>query len=124
MTTRTSSSPAGLADRGPHLVLHDLGDGRFRFELRSTVNAPLLSGGPIAGTGDLQADGRALLSLMRDETRLGVVDTPEGHCLSLAAPDGTPVGRSRPMADARLAEANLKLVRIQVARAQVVVAAR
>lgn len=124
MTTRTSSSHAGIGDALPHLVLHDLGDGRFRFELRSSVNAPLLSGGPIPGTGDLSSDGQALLRLMRDETRLGVVDTPEGHCLELKAPDGATVGRSRPIADVRLAEANLKLLRIQVARAQVTLAPR
>ena len=40
------------------------------------------------------------------------------------APPADAVGRSRPMADARLADANLKLVRIQVARAQVTIAPR
>ncbi len=124
MTTRTSYSHAGAGDTAPHLVIHDLGEGRFRFELRSSVNAPLVSGGPIPGTGNLLADGHALLMLMRDESRLGVIDTPDGHCIELKDPDGATVGRSRPMADARLAEANLKLVRIQVARAQVTVTAR
>lgn len=113
----------GPAPSRPRLVLTDLGDRSFRFALRSQVNAPLLTGGPLTGSGDLQADGQALLTLLRRDGSLRRASTSQGEIVELVQSDGGIVGRSRPTPDARLADAHLKLIRVQVDHAVVTIGA-
>ena len=118
---RTDVEPNGDADAlRPVLSVRQLDTSRFRFSLRSKLNARLMSGGPLPWHGDLRAHALALAEFCKMEECLQVAPHARGFVVRLVAADGTMLGRSATLATEALAIANRRLIMVQAQAARVV----
>lgn len=101
------------------LQIRDLHNDLFGFTLRSKVNAPLLSGGPLPASGDLMTAAKRLLDLCCLDANFRIAQV--GHLYELCLLDNQAqiVGRSVKIATEPVAIAMVKLVTVQAQRARI-----
>ena len=108
----------------PTLHVRDISSGQFGFQLRSRVNTPILSGGPLPVGGDLQSTAKALLLACTKEELLRVDSSPDGFVISLMDPlmdpEGAALGCTDPIETEALARAMIRLIVVQARSAAVV----
>ncbi len=104
----------------PKLHVRDISSGQFGFQLRSRVNTPILSGGPLPVAGDIQSTAKALLLACTKEELLRVDSGPDGFVISLMDPQGAALGCTDPIETEALARAMIRLIVVQARSAAVV----
>lgn len=101
------------------LQIRDLHNEQFNFILRSKVNSPLLSGGPLPATADLMSAAKQLLSLCSRESNFRIAQAGNAFELCLLDNQAQILGRSVKITTEAVAIAMLKLVTVQAQRARI-----
>ena len=104
----------------PKFHVRDISAGQFGFQLRSRVNTPILSGGPLDAGGDLQAAARAVLTDCAREDRLRVDQTDDGFVVTLINAQGEVLGCTDLIETEALVRAMIRLIVVQAQSATVV----
>jgi hypothetical protein len=104
----------------PTLNVRDTGNQTFSFQLRSRVNVPLITGGPVSLDGDLDEVAKRLHQLCSNESALRVDRASEGFALSVIDAESRVLGQSEVMATEAFAKAMKRLIAIQAQRARIV----
>lgn len=101
------------------LTVRDLGNGQFTFQLRSRVNAPIMSGGPHAYSGDLPAAAKAILAQCSLEPSLRVDREASGFRVSLLDAQAVVLGQTDIIETEALVRAMIRLIVLQARGARV-----
>jgi hypothetical protein len=104
----------------PTLNVRDTGNQTFSFQLRSRVNVPLITGGPVSLEGDLDEVAKHLHQLCSNESALRADRVGEGYALSVVDAAARVLGQSEVMATEAFAKAMKRLIAIQAQRARIV----